>query len=81
MHSVGWNNLAKNKGNKWYDWDKKKYIDKGEWFKPNSEEIVNQIHKPKGHLIKKTKLYCKLIKVKVLLIICNVSIYKNQQLN
>ena len=52
MHSVGWNNLAKNKGNKWYDWDKKRYIDKGEWFKPNSEEIVNQIHKPKGHLIK-----------------------------
>ena len=52
MTGVGLNAFAKNKGKKWYNWDKKEYIDRAEWFKPQFEEIVNQIHKPKGHLIK-----------------------------
>ena len=52
MTNLGLNALAKNKGNKWYNWNKKEYIDKSEYFKPQFEEIVSQIHKPKGQLIK-----------------------------
>ena len=52
MTDVGLNAFAKNKGQKWYNWDRKEYIDRTEWFKPKFEEIVSQIHKLKGHLIK-----------------------------
>ena len=52
MSNLGLNALAKNKGNKWYNWNKKEYIGKSEYFKLQFEELVSQIHKPKGHLIK-----------------------------
>ena len=52
MHEIGLNTLAKHKGNKWYDWDKKEYIDRREWYKPKFQEFVAQKHKPIGELVK-----------------------------
>ena len=37
----GMNNFAKNKGRKWYDWDKKQYFNRDEWIKKEQKEFKN----------------------------------------
>ena len=33
LHEIGLNRLAKNKGHCWYDWEKKEYRPKSDWYK------------------------------------------------
>ena len=51
MSEVGLNVFAKNMGGLWYDWDKKEYRPKIEWYKDKIIEFVKQKDKPVAELI------------------------------
>ena len=58
MHELGMNKLAKNKGYCWYDWEKKIYRPKSDWYKVKDknrlqgQEFVHEKGKKIGELIK-----------------------------
>ena len=52
MSGIGLNKLAKTKGYLLYNWDKKVYMPRSEWYKPQKQEFVKQKDKPVAELIK-----------------------------